>query len=162
MPIKIENHFYPNLHTVVLMPSYPFDHMVQKQHPFLYFFILFGTFSGYVFMIFFNFSLFFRCYDLNTCDFPVPMSELHCGRPSWLAPLNFMVEIHLFKPFSTSTMKFTHRNLLITCIQTFLPKNNEKISKSPEIAPNEVEIEKEMLLLNQMVNNIFQRGRFVM
>ena len=133
-----------------------------KNSIFFSIFYFIRDFLWLCFHYFFNFSLFFRCYDLNACDFPVPMSELHCGRPSWLAPLNFMVEIHLFKPFSTSTMKFTHRNLWITCIQTVLPKNNEKISKSPEIAPNEVEIEKEMLLLNQMVNNIFQRGRFVM
>ena len=161
MPIKIENRFYPNLYTVVLMPSYPFDHMVQKQHLFLYFLFYSGLSLVMFSWFFFNFSLFFRCYDLNACDFPVPMSELHCGRPSWLAPLNFMVEIHLFKPFPTSTMKFTHRNLWITCIQTVLPKNNE-ISISPEIAPNEVEIEKEMLLLNQMVNSILQNGRFDM
>ena len=96
----------------------------SKTASFSLFFILFGTFSGYVFMIFFNFSLFFRCYDLNACDFPVPMSGLHCGRPSWLAPLNFMVEIQLSEPFSTSTMKFTHRNWWIICIQTVSSRNN--------------------------------------
>ena len=29
MPIKIENHFYPNLRTVVLMSTYPFDQSVH-------------------------------------------------------------------------------------------------------------------------------------
>ena len=81
MPIKIENHFYPNLHTVVLMPSYPFDHMVQKQHLFLYF-LFYSGLSLVIFYGFFNFSFFFRLYDLNACDLPVPMSGLHCGRPS--------------------------------------------------------------------------------
>ena len=47
-------------------------------------------------------------------------------------------------------------------IRTVSSKNNEKISKPPEIAPNEVEIEKKMLLLNQTVNIIVQKGRFLL
>jgi len=162
MPITIENHFYPNLRTVVFMSTYPFDHLVQKHHLFLYF-LFYSGLSLVIFLwflFFFNFSFFLN--DLNACDLPVPMSGLHCGRPSWLAPLNFMVEIQLPEPFSTSTMKFTHRNWWIICIQTVSSKNNEKIPKSPEIAPNETEIEKEMPSLNQMVNSILQKGRIVM
>ena len=34
---------------------------------------------------------FFCRNDLNACDLPGPMSEVHCGGSSWLAPLNFMV-----------------------------------------------------------------------
>ena len=116
----------PDLHTVVLMLTYPFDHQVQKQHLFLYFLFHSGLSLVIFFMVFWTFHSFFRCYDLNACDLPVSMSGLHCGRPSWLAPLNFMVEIHRFEPFLTSTMKFTHRNWWITCIQTVLSKNNKK------------------------------------
>ena len=161
MPKKIKNYFtqltYSRPHVnISFWPS------GSKAASFSLFFISFGTFSGYIFYGFLNFSFFFRCYDLNACDLPVSMSGLHCGRPSWLAPLNFMVEIQLSEPFSTSTMKFTHRNWWIICIQTVSSKNNEKISKSPEIAPNEIEIEKEMPSLNQMVNSILQNGRIVM
>ena len=127
-------------------------------------FTLPGTISGN----FWIFHSFFPCYDQNAFDLPFQMSGLHCGSPSWLAPWNFMVEIHLSEPFSTSAMKFTLHNWWTICIQTVISKNNGKISKSREIVPNEepnvtkVEIEKRALLLNQAVNTIMQKGRFLM
>ena len=157
MPIKIENHFLPQLTYSRPHVNISFWPSGSKTASFSLFFYFIRDF---LWLFFYGFSFFLN--DLNACDLPVPMSGLHCGRPSWLAPLNFMVEIHPFEPFSTSAMKFMHRNWWIICIQTVSSKNNEKISKSPEIAPNEIEIEKEMPSLNQMVNSILQKGRIVM
>ena len=98
----------------------------SKVASFSLFLTLLGTFSSN----FWIFHSFFRCYDLNACYLPVPVSGLHCGSRSWLAPLNFMVEIHLPEPFSTPAMNFTHRSWWVTCIQTVSSKNNEKISSS--------------------------------
>ena len=113
----------------------------SKEPFFSLFYTLLGTFSS----IFSIFHSFLRCYGLNACEMPVPMSELHCGSPSWLVPLNFMVEIHLSEPFPTPAMKFTHHDWWIICIQTISSKIVKKISKSLEMAimaPNEVGIEK--------------------
>ena len=106
MTIKIENHFYQNLHTVVSISTYFLTIWFNSS-------IYFSSshFTRDFLLYFFNFSPFFRCYSLNAGKMPVPMSELHCGSPSWLVPLNFMVEIHLPEPFSTPALKVTHHDL---------------------------------------------------
>ena len=74
------------LHEKIVCRCNRFDHLVQKQR---LFFSIFHFIRDYL-LTFWYFFIFCRK-DLNACDLPGPMSGLHCGGSSWLAPLNFMV-----------------------------------------------------------------------
>ena len=93
MPIKIENHFLPQLTYKRLHVNISFWPSGSRVASF-FLYTLFGTFSCIVLIV----QSFF-VFGLNASEMPVPMSELHCGSPSWLPPLNFMVEIHLTEPY---------------------------------------------------------------
>ena len=114
------------------MSTYLFDHLVLSS---IFFSIFYFTrdFLSYFFIHFFGDMIWMHV----TCPFQW-VDYITGVRHDWLPWISWLVHVH--EPFSTPAMNFTHRNWWIICIQTVSSKNNKKISKSPEIASNEVEI----------------------
>ena len=125
MPIKIENHFYPNLRTVVLMSTYPLDHLVQKQHLFLYF-LFYSGLSLVMFSLFFLiFHYFFDVMIWMRVTSPFQWVDyIAGGRHDWLPWISWLkstcsnhfqppqwssrtvtYESHAFRPFCQKIMK---------------------------------------------------------